>query len=101
MKILLLAFTLSIFINMCGDGATVPDAVKKAFKAQYPNAVDVEWEKEDKGFEAEFKDGNKMMEVLFDADGKVLKEEVDKVLDDDDENDEEDEDDDIDEKKDE
>ena len=106
MKILLLAFTLSIFTNMCdGRVAAVPDAVKQAFKAQYPNAVDVEWEIVDKGFEAEFRDGNKKMEVLFDADGKVLKAEVDEVMDDDDEGEEEgqeneDDDDDKDEEKD-
>ena len=54
---------------------------KKAFKTHYPNAVNVEWEKENKGFEAEFSDGDKKREVLFDNERNILKEELDEAVD--------------------
>ena len=84
MKLLLLIFSVLIFTDMCDNqNIAIPDPVNEALKVHFPDAVDVEWEKEGEDFEAEFRDGNKMMEVLFDAEGNILKKDVEEILDDD------------------
>lgn len=54
----------------------IPKAVLEAFQKTYPNAKEVEFEKEtSKGktvYEAEFKESDREYEVLFDADGVIL-----------------------------
>ncbi|QXP84079.1 PepSY-like domain-containing protein [Methylococcus sp. ANG] len=59
----------------------VPKAVLDAFKAVYPNATDVEYEKKVKHgetvYEIEFKDQGVEREIVYSADGKVLKAELD------------------------
>jgi hypothetical protein len=54
----------------------VPDAVKIAFKAAYPNADDVEWEKEDENYEVEFELNDVDYSVLYTADGTLLETEM-------------------------
>lgn len=58
----------------------VPKAVRDTFKAVYPNASDVEYEeKVKKGktvYEIEFKDNDVEREIVYGADGKVLKSEL-------------------------
>lgn len=55
----------------------VPSAVTSAFKQQFSTAKDVEWEKEEGNYEAEFKTGKIEQSVVFDAAGKILETEVD------------------------
>lgn len=54
----------------------VPKAVLEAFEKAYPNAKDVEFEKETSNgksvYEVEFKENDREREVLFDADGVIL-----------------------------
>ncbi len=54
----------------------VPDAVKTAFKAAYPNAEDVKWEKEDANYEVEFELNDVDYSALFDANGTLLETEM-------------------------
>ena len=44
----------------------IPDVVIKAFEAKFPDAQDVEWEKEDNGYEAEYEVGGVEYEAEFD-----------------------------------
>jgi hypothetical protein len=55
--------------------ADVPPAVKATFTKAYPNTKAGSWEKENGNYEAEF-DLNKT-DVLFDAEGKFIKESKD------------------------
>jgi len=59
----------------------LPKAVLNTFKAVYPNATDVEYEKKVKHgetvYEIEFKDKGVEREIVYSADGKVLKAELD------------------------
>jgi hypothetical protein len=56
---------------------TVPEAVKKAFAAQFPNATKVEWGLEKPGeFEAEFKLNNVEMSANIDEKGTLLETET-------------------------
>src|SRR5690349_15007967 len=51
----------------------IPDVVKKAFSTAYPNATDIDWEKENGHFEAEFEiAGGKEISVVYDANGNLL-----------------------------
>lgn len=50
----------------------VPDPVKTAFNALYPNADNVEWEAEGAYFEGGVMIDGFVTSVLFDADGKVI-----------------------------
>ncbi|AAU92603.1 conserved hypothetical protein [Methylococcus capsulatus str. Bath] len=58
----------------------VPKAVLNAFKTVYPAATDVEYEKKVKHgetvYEIEFKDKGVEREIVYSADGKVLKAEL-------------------------
>ena len=49
----------------------VPQAVKDAFAATYPNATDIEWEMEDGKYEVEFEVEDNEMSVLYNADGTL------------------------------
>lgn len=54
----------------------VPTPVKEALTKAYPNAKEIEWDKEGKGFEASFEDGKDEISVVFDANGAVLETET-------------------------
>jgi len=54
----------------------LPQAVKTAFQKQFPNAQKVEWGKEDKDFEAEFKLNSVETSAVFDATGTLKETEV-------------------------
>jgi len=57
--------------------ADVPAAVKSAFEKAYPNATDVDWKKEDSGYEVEFELGSENEQsIVFDANGKWLEKEI-------------------------
>jgi len=50
----------------------VPSVVKNAFEQQYTNAVDIEWEKNRKNFEADFEIANIDYTALFNPEGQLL-----------------------------
>ncbi len=55
----------------------IPDKVKSAFKNAYPNISKVKWDKENQNtYEAEFKQNNDAISVVFDKEGKILETEV-------------------------
>jgi hypothetical protein len=63
-----MAFTISLSANC--QGIKVPDVVKNAFTAKYPNATNVKWGKENATeFEAEFKLNNNAVSANFKQDG--------------------------------
>jgi uncharacterized membrane protein YkoI len=59
----------------------VPPAVLKTFKSVYPNVSDVEYEEKTKNgqtvYKIEFKENGLKHEVVYSADGKVLKAKLD------------------------
>jgi hypothetical protein len=58
------------------SAASVPTAVKTAFKARYPTASSIEWKKLSNGnYKAQFWFKNLRFEATFSAAGKLLKEE--------------------------
>jgi len=57
--------------------ADIPAPVMTAFKTAYPTATDVEWEKEDDGYEVEFDMNGEEMEIKFDAMGKMIDNDLD------------------------
>ncbi|MBL0912299.1 MAG: PepSY-like domain-containing protein [Bacteroidia bacterium] len=69
-KTLLSVSLLALFCSCSGD--SVPEAVRSAFRQQFPAAADTEWEKEDANFEAEFTMDSKEYSALFDASGQLL-----------------------------
>lgn len=56
--------------------AEVPEAVKAKLSSLYPNAQEIEWEKEDAGFEAEFEINEVETSANFDAAGNFLESET-------------------------
>lgn len=50
----------------------VPSVVKNSFAQEYPEAVDVEWEKHKENFEVDFEVENVDYSALYSNDGKVL-----------------------------
>lgn len=63
--LLLLAISITAFSQ-----AEVPQAAKDDLKIRFPNARSIEWEAEDDGFEAEFKESGKEVSVEYDKSGK-------------------------------
>ena len=64
--------------EMDGDGeddgiaaASVPQAVTASLRAAHPSAADIEWEREDDGYEASFSEGGADVSVVFASDGAV------------------------------
>jgi hypothetical protein len=53
-----------------------PATVNKAFKAKFPSATKVKWEKEGKAYEAEFLQNNVETSAVFGIDGKWIETEV-------------------------
>lgn len=54
----------------------IPSAVKDAFVKKYPNVKEVDWDKEDGTYEAEFEVNNKDFSIAFDPAGKIIEEEI-------------------------
>jgi hypothetical protein len=54
----------------------VPQAVTQALASAFPKAKNVEWEKGDEGYEAEFKLGGVEMSVVLDQAGSILEKEI-------------------------
>ncbi len=54
----------------------VPAPVKAAFAKLYPNVKDVDWEKENSNYEAEFEVNKTESSVVFDAKGNLLETEI-------------------------
>jgi len=74
---MLFKYIISVLIIFTGfscaqENIIPPETVLKAFQELYPDAENVEWEKEGDNFEAEFfEDGNEVS-VEFNAQGKLL-----------------------------
>ncbi len=69
----LLFMSFSIFAQK----SEIPDKVKSAFNKAYPNILKVKWDKENQNtYEAEFKQNNDAISVVFDSEGKILETEV-------------------------
>lgn len=54
----------------------IPAIVETAFKNQYPDVKDVDWEKEGANYEAEFEAGKTEISVVIDPNGKILETET-------------------------
>ena len=54
----------------------VPNVVKMAFSKAYPNADDIEWEKEGTNYEVEFETDEVEYSVLYDANGVLIETEI-------------------------
>ncbi len=70
-------FAAGIFLASCGNNASnIPANVKANFQKDFPG-VNAKWDKEDSGFEASFKQNNKIMSATYDANGNKLETEQD------------------------
>jgi hypothetical protein len=49
-----------------------PAVVIKAFEKQFPNAQEAEWEKEEEGYEVEFYQDGKELEIVYSEKGKMI-----------------------------
>lgn len=73
-KLFVLGAIIFAFAACSRDGmkqASVPSQVVTAFNERYPNATDVEWDREDNDYEVEFKEGDRKMEAVYAPDGKL------------------------------
>lgn len=77
-SILTLAFALIMVVAFAEEKkVVVPEAVKKAFAAQFTNATKVEWSLEKVGeYEAEFKMNNAEMSAVLDEKGMLIETET-------------------------
>jgi len=79
----LIAFALATFIGFSAfaqkiQEKAVPEIVVKAFKAKYPTAKEVKWEKEQANYEAEFEMKEVTMSAIFNPSGNLM--EVESVM---------------------
>jgi len=58
------------------DASKVPAEVKKAFAANFRGVGNPKWEMEGSNYEAGFRQNNKSMSALFDAQGKLVETET-------------------------
>ncbi|HQY19240.1 MAG TPA: PepSY-like domain-containing protein [Ignavibacteria bacterium] len=74
-KIILVVFAIAIFSNINAQDikeTDVPEAVKTAFYASYPDADNVEWEIQGAYFEGGIKVNDMVTSVLLDANGFLV-----------------------------
>jgi hypothetical protein len=72
-SIVVLIIMLFISFSIYGQEVKTPKHVKNAFEKLYPNASEVNWEKEKHNeFEAGFKNDGKSISVVFDKSGNLL-----------------------------
>lgn len=73
MKIIIISFILFVLTYTISaqklKESNVPEAVKTAFTAMYPDANHIKWSMEDKKYEAEFKQYGVESSVLFETSG--------------------------------
>lgn len=78
-RILIFLFAGSAFLSSCKDDSddvapdSVPEAVRTSLLAQFPNAVNVEWEKAGANYEVDFDIDMIDYDALMAADGTILK----------------------------
>ena len=71
--LMLSAYSLASYAQKDVDISEVPTAVQDAFKTEFADATDVEWEMKDNQYEAEFeKQDDTDYHALFDASGKMI-----------------------------
>ena len=69
----LFTYSLASFAQKDVDASEVPVVVQDAFKAEFANATDVEWEMKDNQYEAEYElQDDTDYHVLFDASGTMI-----------------------------
>lgn len=73
----ILLLTSASLISIADDADEVPEKIKAAFSAMFPDVKEVKWEIEEEDgimeFEAEFEDGNGLEgEIEYDADGNLI-----------------------------
>lgn len=54
------------------EESSVPKSARTALSTAFPDADDIEWEKEGEDFEASFENGKVEMSVVFGADGGII-----------------------------
>jgi hypothetical protein len=70
-----ISFLLCICLSACGDNISandVPSVVLNSFKSKFPNAMNIEWERADTHYEAEFETGSIDHAAQLTADGKLI-----------------------------
>lgn len=76
----IVSIAVAIVIASCASTkiseSKVPAPVKAAFAKLYPTADDVDWEKENENYEADFEVGEKENSAVFDSAGNLLESEV-------------------------
>jgi len=70
-------FTTILFFACETSVEEVPDNILNAFNSEYPNAMEVEWEKEGQGYEVEFEENEVEMEITYDMQGNIIESELD------------------------
>lgn len=55
----------------------VPENILNAFNSEYPDAMDVEWEKESDGYEVEFEIDDVEREITYDMQGNIIETGID------------------------
>mgnify|MGYP003352636353 CR=1 FL=1 len=88
MQKLILAVIIGIILgcsnsNQNNENSKVPELVKSAFSAKYPQSSALTWEYEGGSYEAEFSFKKKAISAVFDANGKFIEEEIDLFIPDD------------------
>lgn len=80
MKNLIVLIVLSTTVVCCNEHELkekdVPASVKEAFKKQFPEAKEVEWNNEEGKFEASYEQNNKEMSTVFSAAGVAEETEI-------------------------
>ena len=72
LTLMLSAFSLVSYGQKDIDPSAVPNVVKDAFKVEFADATDVEWELKDNHYEAEFEVNDTDYHALLDTSGKII-----------------------------
>lgn len=62
----------ALLMVACSNDIKVPQGIIEKFEANYPEVENVEWEKEDGFYEAEWKEEGSEKEVKFAFDGSII-----------------------------